>query len=214
MGWLFGALGGAGHRAAQDVRPQGHPRPRPAGPRPHLREHPHARRQAGRRAGGRRSSSRPSTSSRSSSPRASAACGSFVQDQVGDLEEMVIGGIKDFIIEKVIKAGITWLIAFMNPAAAFIKACKAIYDIVMFLIERGSADHGVRQRGARLDRRGRQGQHRRDGGEDRGQRWPRRCRSRSRSWPACSASAASPRRSARSSRRSRRRSTRRSTSSC
>jgi len=62
----------------------------------------------------------------------------FVQDRIGDLEETVIGGIKDFIIEKVIKAGITWLIAFMNPAAAFIKACKAIYDIIMFLIERGS----------------------------------------------------------------------------
>ncbi len=62
----------------------------------------------------------------------------FVSDRLGDLEETVLGGIKTFIIEKVIKAGITWLIAFMNPAAAFIKACKAIYDIVMFIIERGS----------------------------------------------------------------------------
>ena len=62
----------------------------------------------------------------------------FVQDRLGDLYDTVVGGIKDFIIEKVIKAGITWLIAFMNPAAAFIKACKAIYDIIMFLIERGS----------------------------------------------------------------------------
>ncbi|WP_053226032.1 phage tail protein [Solirubrobacter soli] len=62
----------------------------------------------------------------------------WIQDKVGDLEETVIGGIKNFIIEKVIKAGITWLIAFLNPAAAFIKACKAIYDIIMFIIERGS----------------------------------------------------------------------------
>ena len=62
----------------------------------------------------------------------------FVSDRLGDLEETVLGGIKTFIIEKVIKAGITWLIAFMNPAAAFIKACKAIYDIVMFIVERGS----------------------------------------------------------------------------
>ena len=50
---------------------------------------------------------------------------------------MVIGGIKNFIIDQVIKAGITWLIALLNPAAAFIKACKAIYDIIMFFIERG-----------------------------------------------------------------------------
>lgn len=62
----------------------------------------------------------------------------FVKDKIGDFEDMVLGQIKTFIIEKVIKAGITWLIAFMNPAAAFIKACKAIYDIVMFIIERGS----------------------------------------------------------------------------
>ncbi|MDA0140715.1 phage tail protein, partial [Solirubrobacter deserti] len=62
----------------------------------------------------------------------------WIMKKVGDLEELVLGQIKDFIIEKVIKAGITWLIAFLNPAAAFIKACKAIYDIVMFLLERGS----------------------------------------------------------------------------
>ena len=62
----------------------------------------------------------------------------WIKDKIGDLEDLVLGQIKTFIVEKVIKAGITWLIAFMNPAAAFIKACKAIYDIVMFVIERGS----------------------------------------------------------------------------
>jgi hypothetical protein len=62
----------------------------------------------------------------------------WIKDKVGDLEEMVIGGIKTFIIEKVIKAGITWLLAFLNPAAAFIKACKMIYDVIMFIIERGA----------------------------------------------------------------------------
>ena len=43
------------------------------------------------------------------------------------------------IIEKVIKAGITWLHGLLNPVAAFIKACKAIYDIVMFVVERGAS---------------------------------------------------------------------------
>ena len=62
----------------------------------------------------------------------------WIKDKVGDLEEMVMGGIKTFIIEKIIKAGITWLIAFLNPAAAFIKACKMIYDVIMFIIERGA----------------------------------------------------------------------------
>jgi hypothetical protein len=62
----------------------------------------------------------------------------WIKDRVGDLEDLVLGQIKTFIIEKVIKAGVVWLIAFLNPAAAFIKACKMIVDVITFLIERGS----------------------------------------------------------------------------
>ena len=125
----------------------------------------------------------------------------------------VIGGIKDFIIEKVIKAGITWLIAFLNPAAAFIKACKAIYDIIMFLIERGSEI--MEFVNSILDSIGAIAKGNIGRSSPRRSRTasPRRCRWRSPSSPACSASAASRRRSSRSSRRSRRRSTRPSTSS-
>ena len=61
----------------------------------------------------------------------------WIKDKVGDFQDMVLGGIKDFIIERVIKGGVTWLLSLLNPAAAFIKACKAIYDIVMFIVERG-----------------------------------------------------------------------------
>src|SRR5215218_6891695 len=67
-----------------------------------------------------------------------AALWNWVKDKVGDFYDLVMGGIKDFIIERVIKGGITWLLSLLNPAAAFIKACKAIYDIVMFIVERGS----------------------------------------------------------------------------
>ena len=62
----------------------------------------------------------------------------WIKDKLGDFEDMLLGGIKDFVIEKVIKGGITWLLSLLNPAAAFIKACKAIYDIVMFIVERGA----------------------------------------------------------------------------
>ena len=62
----------------------------------------------------------------------------FIKDQVGNLEELVIGQIKEFVTEKVIKAGITWIMALMNPAGAFIRACKAIIDIVMWVVERGA----------------------------------------------------------------------------
>jgi hypothetical protein len=62
----------------------------------------------------------------------------LVKDQLANLEELVLGQIKEFLIEKVIKAGITWIMALMNPAGAFIRACKAIYDIVMWIVERGA----------------------------------------------------------------------------
>jgi hypothetical protein len=62
----------------------------------------------------------------------------FIKDKLGNLEDMVLGAIKDFVIERVIKGGITWIISLLNPAAAFIKACKAIYDIVMWIVERGA----------------------------------------------------------------------------
>jgi len=62
----------------------------------------------------------------------------WIKDKIGDLEDMVLGQIKEFVIEKVIKSGIVWIISLLNPAAAFVKACKAIYDIVMFIVERGS----------------------------------------------------------------------------
>ncbi|HEX8318596.1 eCIS core domain-containing protein [Longimicrobium sp.] len=62
----------------------------------------------------------------------------WIQDKLADLKTTVIEGIKSFVIEKVITAGITWIIGLMNPASAFVKAAKAIYDIVMFFVNRGS----------------------------------------------------------------------------
>ncbi len=63
---------------------------------------------------------------------------SWLKDRLADLEGMVLGRIKEWVVERVIKGGIAWIIGLLNPAAAFIKACKAIYDIVMFVVERGS----------------------------------------------------------------------------
>jgi len=62
----------------------------------------------------------------------------YIKEQVSNLAEVVIEGIKSFVTETIIKAGITWIISLLNPAGAFIKACKAIYDIIMFFVERGS----------------------------------------------------------------------------
>lgn len=53
---------------------------------------------------------------------------------VGNLTQMIVAPIRQFVIEKVIKAGIVWLVSMLNPAAAFIKAAKAIVDIVVFFV--------------------------------------------------------------------------------
>jgi ribosomal protein S26 len=62
----------------------------------------------------------------------------WVLEKVGDIKEMVLGQIKDFVVDKIVKAGLTWIISLLNPAAAFIKACKAIYDIVMFFVDKAA----------------------------------------------------------------------------
>ncbi len=60
----------------------------------------------------------------------------LVQEQLSGLKEMVIGQIISFITERVIKAGITWLLGMLNPAGALFKIVKALIDIVTFFIER------------------------------------------------------------------------------
>jgi hypothetical protein len=61
----------------------------------------------------------------------------YIKEKIGDLKSMVIEKIKAFVMEKIIMAGVTWLIGLLNPASAFFKACKAIYDIIMFFVEHG-----------------------------------------------------------------------------
>ena len=55
-------------------------------------------------------------------------------EKVGDIKDMILEQLEDFVVTRIITAGITWLISLLNPAAAFIKACKLIYDVVMFFV--------------------------------------------------------------------------------
>ncbi|HLO85347.1 MAG TPA: DUF4157 domain-containing protein [Nostocaceae cyanobacterium] len=56
--------------------------------------------------------------------------------EVGDIQETILGGIKDWLINAVIKAAVTKLITMFNPVGGLIEAAKAIYNTVMFFIER------------------------------------------------------------------------------
>ena len=58
----------------------------------------------------------------------------MLMEKLGDIKNMIMEQIEDFVLTKIITAGITWLISLLNPAAAFIKACKLIYDVVMFFV--------------------------------------------------------------------------------
>lgn len=58
----------------------------------------------------------------------------MLMEKLGDIKKTIMDQIEDFVLTKIITAGITWLISLLNPAAAFIKACKLIYDVVMFFV--------------------------------------------------------------------------------
>ncbi|WP_436772340.1 hypothetical protein [Yinghuangia sp. YIM S09857] len=57
---------------------------------------------------------------------------------VGDLKATLLEKISSFLIPTVLIAGITWVISLFNPASAFIKAVKAIIDIVTFIVTQGA----------------------------------------------------------------------------
>jgi hypothetical protein len=61
-----------------------------------------------------------------------------ITTKLGDLRAMILGKLSDFLIPTVLVAGITWIISLLNPASAFVKAVKAIMDIVTFIFERGA----------------------------------------------------------------------------
>jgi hypothetical protein len=61
----------------------------------------------------------------------------WIKEQLGNLKDMILGEIEEWVVTRVVKAGIMWIVSLLNPASAFIRACKAIYDIVMFFVERG-----------------------------------------------------------------------------
>jgi hypothetical protein len=57
---------------------------------------------------------------------------------IGDLKAMVIDALQSWLIETVIKAAVTRLLSLFNPAGAIVQAILAIYNTVMFFIERAA----------------------------------------------------------------------------
>jgi|GEM_PF-2734598 len=59
-----------------------------------------------------------------------------LMSSLSNLKEMVISGIKDFLITTVIREGIFWLLGLLNPAGALVKVAKMLVNVVLFFIER------------------------------------------------------------------------------
>ena len=57
-----------------------------------------------------------------------------IQEKFTDFKEMIWEAIKSFIKNAIIKAAFILLLSLLNPVAAFVKACMAIYDFLMTLV--------------------------------------------------------------------------------
>ena len=58
----------------------------------------------------------------------------MIKEQIGNLKELIWEGIISYIKTSIVKAAFMFLLSLLNPIAAFIKACIAIYDFIMFLV--------------------------------------------------------------------------------
>ncbi|HKX31866.1 MAG TPA: hypothetical protein VJ302_29540, partial [Blastocatellia bacterium] len=61
---------------------------------------------------------------------------SKIKEYLGDFKEMVLSGIREWVITQIVKQAVIWLISLFNPASALLKAIQAIYGVVTFFIER------------------------------------------------------------------------------
>lgn len=68
-----------------------------------------------------------------------AAVWDWIKEKLGDLKEMILTPIKEFVVEKIVKAGITWVIGMLNPAGALIKVVQALIGVVQWIMERGAS---------------------------------------------------------------------------
>jgi hypothetical protein len=65
-----------------------------------------------------------------------AAAWEKIKEQLSNLREMVMEEIMNFVVVKVVQSAVVKLVSMLNPAGAVIQAIIAIYNTVMFFIER------------------------------------------------------------------------------
>lgn len=58
------------------------------------------------------------------------------KESLGDIKETILSEIRNWVAIQIVKEAVMQLISYLNPAGAIFQAIKAIYNIVMFFIER------------------------------------------------------------------------------
>jgi len=64
-----------------------------------------------------------------------AALWEELQSMLGDLKDAIIEGVRDWVLAQVIRKGLAQLALMLNPVGAFIEACLAIYNLIVFFID-------------------------------------------------------------------------------
>ena len=65
-----------------------------------------------------------------------AALWEKIKEYLGNLKDMLIEAVQEWVVTKIIQSAVTKLVTMFNPAGAIIQAIIAIYNTVMFFIER------------------------------------------------------------------------------
>ncbi len=65
-----------------------------------------------------------------------AAAWQKIVETLANLKQMAIDAVMDFVKSKVVEAAVTKLLSMLSPAGAFIQAIIAIYNTIMFFVER------------------------------------------------------------------------------
>jgi hypothetical protein len=65
-----------------------------------------------------------------------AAAWEKIKESLSNLREMVMDQVMSFVRDKIVQAAITKLLTSLNPAGAFIQAILAIYNAIMFVVEK------------------------------------------------------------------------------
>lgn len=67
-----------------------------------------------------------------------AALWEKVKEDLASLKQMVIDAIQDWLITTIVKQAVAKIVSMFNPAGAIVQAVLAIYNVVMFVVERAA----------------------------------------------------------------------------